>query len=73
MEHLLDNAEFGTLFKTIYGCKAVYLKHIKYNNTHRVLVDGVEKPYLYNSDGVRIGRGTTSDKYGMDLNLKCKI
>ena len=69
MNGLFKNAEFGTKCITRDGGKALYLAHILYNDTHKILVQGFEKPFMFNSDGRRRGGGIYASKCGRDLDI----
>lgn len=71
MEGLFNNATFGSLYETEDGRRAVYIKHILYNDTHKILVDGFEQPMSYLSSGNRRGGGRYATSYGPQLNI-CK-
>lgn len=70
MTSIFDNATFGSLFETEDGHRAVYIKHILYNDTHKILVDGFEQPMVYVSDGRRRGGGRYASSYGPTLHIK---
>lgn len=57
MNGIFDNATFGTRLLTMDGDMAVYLSHILYNDTHKIIVKGFERPLIYKSDGKRKGSG----------------
>lgn len=69
MTGLFDNATFGTLFQTRDGGKAVYLAHIKYNDSHKLFVQGLEFPLMYNADGKRRPYGRYSKRLGPDIDI----
>jgi hypothetical protein len=74
MTSIFDNATFGTLFKTRDGYPAVYLAHIAFNDTHKLLVQGFEYPFIYTPDGKRKGGGGRyASRYGCDLDLVSKF
>ena len=69
MTNLFDNASFGTRCLTRDGGNAVYLAHIMYNDTHKIIVQGFEKPFIYNPDGRRRGTGKHMVERGMGLDI----
>lgn len=70
MTRLFDNASFGTMCTTREGGKAIYVAHIRCDDTHKILVQGFECPFKYRSDGTRIGRyGLYSKKYANELDI----
>lgn len=69
MTNLFESATFGTLCETRDGGRAVYLSHVKYNDTHKLFVQGFEYPLIYFSDGRRRGGGKYPNRYGADLDV----
>ena len=70
MTQLFENATFGTMCTTRDGGKAVYIAHIRYNDTHKILVQGFEYPFIYNSDGAKRGNtGKYAKRYGSELDI----
>lgn len=69
MTNIFENATFGTRLQTREGGDALYIAHIKYNNTHKVYVQGLEYTQMYNADGTKRGGGRYAGKNGFNLDI----
>jgi hypothetical protein len=69
MTTIFNNAKFGTRLQTKDGGMAIYLAHILYNDTHKIFVQGYERPLIYLPDGTRKGGGRYANKTGMGLDI----
>lgn len=66
---IFDGASFGSMFQTKDGGKAVYLAHITYNDTHKLMLQGFEFPVIYDSEGVRRSSGRYLNPHGDNLDI----
>lgn len=70
---MFEGATFGTLFETNDGRKAIYIKHIVYNDTHSLLLEDFPRPFMFKADGRQCGGSRYASRLNGGTDIKCRL